>query len=268
MKPHNIVLPLIFLILLSQSLLAQIRIADPQAALNAAPRLKPRMKIDAEKPGHYELVTELQRTEVDPGDSIDLTLYLSGYGNVRESKLTIEQPPIFVYDSSYMILLEWQLQYNNLGQSRPFFQYVKKTIPQHLIMTLGGFKEPTWDLTTDYIDNDTLPRSLGILTEGPQPPCSIHLLTIKDIEPGSYSFPIVYTYFNGSEWQGQQQFVTFKVKTLVERHDTLIAITGLIIAFIAIIPFLVEQIRKIFGWIKIGIATVIRGIRFLLRLFF
>ena len=47
---------------------------------------KPRSKMDYDKPGHYEMVAQLEKTELDPGDTLRIDLYFSGYGQIRGSK--------------------------------------------------------------------------------------------------------------------------------------------------------------------------------------
>lgn len=124
----------------------------------------------------------------------------------------------------------------------------KAKVPTPFIITFGGVQRIGWARNTYYIDIDSAQvhkgGSLGITTEGLSP-FSIRLNTFKNIDPGTYNITIVYTYFNGQDWSGQQQTISFKVKNYVERNTTWLTIVGLIFALVAVIPLLGEGIKRI-----------------------
>src|SRR5689334_3753620 len=46
----------------------------------------PRTKANADKPGHYELMIQVDNNEIDPGCTANISIYISGYGEIGGSK--------------------------------------------------------------------------------------------------------------------------------------------------------------------------------------
>ena len=45
-------------------------------------RDKPRSGANGDSPGSYEVVTVADRTVIDPGSTLTLDVYITGYGNI------------------------------------------------------------------------------------------------------------------------------------------------------------------------------------------
>lgn len=237
---------------------------DPASGIHPNTYSKPRNKLDADSAGHYELITQLNVAEIEPGEALVIEMYMSGYGNIGGNKIVIERlPPIFILDSPYSFT--YVLQYHTIGElnGQPVSQlyYPMHSIPTPFIVTFAGAQAPNWKQPTHYLDADTSEGGgLQIIPETAtlRAPFTVQLATKKGIKPGVYSFPVTYTYFNGQKWAGEQQFVTFKVKDYTERNSTWITVLGLILAFIAIIPLLADQSKKIINRLRSALGYLWR----------
>jgi hypothetical protein len=217
---------------------------------------RPRNKQNYEKPGHYEMVADLDKNELDPGDTFNISFYFSGYGQIGLSKLYFKvNKNIFLDTGCYA-------SGGLIRDSNGHFHWT--AIRQQIrafsggILPLGGLSRKNsieWGVSTAYIDRTENTNDLSILTEIPienHPPYYFHLATRNDVEPGPYAIVLVYTYFNGQEWVGEQQQLTFKIKNIIERNTGwawIIGILTLILAFVAIIPILRELGAKVVSFL-------------------
>jgi len=212
---------------------------------------RPRQKENYDKPGHYEMVAYTDKSELSPGDSFTINIYFTGYGQIGMSKVFLSTgKDIFEKGESYAI--------GGLGRHKDSSVYwgairMNPTVVNTLVFPLGGIKNgnsPVWGPTTNYIDFGTDSSDISILTEFPLyrlAPYSYHLKTIDRAEPGEYTITLVYTYFNGKEWSGQQQMIGIRIQNIIERNSGwawAIGILGVFISFVGIIPILRELSTK------------------------
>lgn len=213
---------------------------------------RPRNKDNFDKPGHYEMVAFLNKNEINPGDSVIVKIYFSGYGVIGASKVYISiSKNIFTKDSSYSLTGLGRSETGGLywGAIRQDYDSVTSTVAG--IPGIGKFNPSLWGKPTSYVDFERDSVNIAILTEFSlhnNAPYSFHLMTMKDVEAGSYPITIVYTYFNGQVWLGEQQIVTIKVKNIIERNPGwawVIGIVGLLLAFVGVIPIVRELGRRV-----------------------
>jgi hypothetical protein len=212
-------------------------------------RAEPRTKNNYDKPGQYQMIAQLDKEEINPGDSVNIHIKFSGYGEIGQSKVYfINGSHLIDTNYSYVVhsfnvrgnKVRWGGKRSNLKNTYAF------------TLNLLGVQYKDWTQATMFIDRDSTSNDFSILTEtgGASSPIIIHLKTVDNLDPGSYKLTIVFTYFNGEEWQGQSQVVELKVKNWVDRNTTVITILGLTLAFISVVPFLVEQFMKIVSFIR------------------
>jgi hypothetical protein len=176
-----------------------------------------------DKPGHYEMLAQLDKPELDGGDTLKIDLYFSGYGQIGGSKVFFSTVDGLFDTSSYCktdfgklvipikdTILYWGANRLSLGNSSSRFEFS--------IRGISADSVKLWGPPTIYIDNpadSNKADSINYLTlpeiEVQNPPVSIRLITKKGVSSGNYSAEIVYTYFNGEEWQGQTITVNFKI---------------------------------------------------------
>jgi hypothetical protein len=214
-------------------------------------RSRPRNKEFYDKPGHYEMVALLDNTEINPGDTFNVSLFFSGYGEIGSSKVYFKANKNIFLDTGCYISGGLSGDKNN----HVFWTAVKDSISGFFggVMPLGGLKMrnyPEWGGSTSFIDLDTNSKSIHIFPENSidqHPPYYFHLSARDDIEAGPYVVTLVFTYFNGQEWAGQQIQLNFKVKNIIERNPGwawVIGILAVLIAFIGIIPIVGELGKK------------------------
>jgi len=209
---------------------------------------KPRSKMNYDKPGHYELVIQLENAEMEPGDTLKIGLYFSGYGQIRGSKVFFSTAKNIFTSDSYIK--------HNLGKnvtSPLYWGYDSVQIkdPDRFSFALGGIsskmRSEEWETSTPYIDfitRNSVTRDSSnflILTEMAlrNKPVSIYLVTPKNVPDGSYSAVLVYTYFNGQEWAGSSQTINFRIKNVLERNPKWV-FGLLVIGAITILPILFQ----------------------------
>ena len=226
-------------------------------------KYKPRTKIDFDKPGNYDLVIQIQKSEIDPSSPLDIDIYFSGYGEIRGSKIFFSnEENIFNDESSYVL--------TDLGSNNkdPFYwgytkQSIKGEVSRFVIGLQGaGTSDPNadkdWKVATPFIDlpsagAESDSTNFLILTELKlgTAPISIHLGDCSK-NYGNHNFTIVFTYFNGKEWKGQSKTLSYHINNPIESHPVWTWIAGIIAFFITvlgIVPAIYAIGKKSYEWV-------------------
>lgn len=114
---------------------------------------KPRNGKFAEAPGAFSLATRLNQERFDPGDIMQIEVFIVGYGNITGAKVSVFlSPDIFVAGTSYCLsglkmspVEEAGTRYQ-WGKDKLFFDNGGATI------ILGGLQLPKWDAATSFFD--------------------------------------------------------------------------------------------------------------------
>ena len=191
------------------------------------------------------MAVQVQNTELTPGDSLELDIYFSGYGEIEGSKLFFSTAKgIFQEDSSYVKhSLYRDGNYLDWGRTT---QYMKN--PSRFSLTFSGLKLPDWKEPSIYLDFDDRDSNNYILIserDAIYAPIHIHFPIKQNAPSGNYYATLVYTYFNGQEWVGSTQRVDFKIDNWVEAHPRSAWGIGILVAIIVVIPF-----PKYWKWAK------------------
>jgi|GEM_PF-4254753 hypothetical protein len=202
--------------------------------------LRPRNKIAFDKPGRYEAVIQLARTEINAGQPLEIAIFFSGYGEISGSKIFFSTAkgvlnPIGSYGMGSLRLNE----NNSLSIGAD-----KETLstPESFILSLKGIRMPKWENSSQYIDYSSAQsdsQNIEILPEwrtkststSSGVPIYLHLNTFDSAEAGNYTITLVYTYFNGIEWAGSTQTASFRVRNILERNPLalwIISILGIV----------------------------------------
>jgi hypothetical protein len=216
---------------------------------------RPRNKDNFDKPGYYEMVAYLDKSEISPGDSFNVNIYFSGYGEIRLSKVFFSVSKN-IYKNNECYGMGGLTIYGKASDSTYTWgaNVQKLKIMNAGVIPLEGVSNthsPEWGEPTNYVDYGEEPGSIAILTEMTllhNPPYSLHLKTLDDAEPGNYTITLVYTYFNGQEWKGNKQVLALKVNNIIERNPGwawAIGILAVLLAFIAIVPLLTELGKRV-----------------------
>ncbi len=209
---------------------------------------KPRMGKFSEKNGSYEQGFKVSSTVLNPGDSIVIEQYFTGYGNIRRAK-TVFFPisDIFDKEKSY-VLHSIKIDSSGLhtfGGSKDGIQ------DTGVSFSLQGMKNKGWEESTMFMDIDngedvefSIPQLMSELKLG-EAPFKYHLTTSKNILPGPYSLEFHFIYFNGDAWKSSVKKIDFKVQNFFEQFNKEIFFLGIFFTSMAFIkawayPFFFE----------------------------
>lgn len=186
---------------------------------------------------------------INPGEQLNIEVYISGYGEIRGSKLVFYVSPEAVDEnkSTYTCEIEKKGNLFVFGGKQKGLGDVGNTID-----FCGGLRLDNWDHPTFFFDNPLNPqhgRTPQISTEAKleSAPIDIRLKTRRKLRPGPHEIQFVFSYFNGSSWATSTARALFTVRNLYQRHEGLVwgigliaALTGIILAFKDIIKFIVD----------------------------
>ncbi len=213
------------------------------------PKLKQQANF-SRAPGSYRIVLDAERTNISPGDTVNISLRITGYGFIdpQTAKLYVNSSenifdpvnsvitPVFGRDNPR--------KWSEFGVTTIFSGTIwdSKKIEHTVFDDLSAFPIPeentvqkdTHELGTNFILSESnIPKKegLGIF------PLQRWSLVVKDnAKSGSYHLNHVFTYFNGYSWHTNQDMVEFKVQPWYDEHEgwlQFFAGLGLIIAIVS-----------------------------------
>lgn len=214
---------------------------------------KPRMGLNASDEGAYEQVIKLVNPVINPGDTLEVEQFFTGYGSITGVKLGFfPNVDVFVSEGSNMISGLYEKsseEYAFGGHVQPF-----DNTGLHINLTGSGIKMEAWNeeekptLFCDVSDNETPQIMTEMKLENP--PVKYVLKTNKKIRPGMYSLEFYFTYHNGTSWKVSTRKAEFKIRNFLERHDVLIGGVAILASVSALVRF------ALYPWIVWLIETI------------
>jgi hypothetical protein len=247
---------------------------------SAADLPNPQESAFADRPGAYRLVITTPTSEIDPGEDIVLEIYITGYGTIRGPKVLFYPPPgsamhmssegwaglpmaMFrgLTGSGEVINLggdeadpaRWRdvfaddIDHDTTSSPRLDVSLIQSEAPIRnppIKFVLGTKKKPSISSTKEgFIGKlDVLWSRVRLRTEviwaglrrKPQP------LPVRRISPGTHSFQVFLTYFNGSEWKTDVQIVSVSVRNVFERNHYIAWTAGIVGVGLAVISLVVN----------------------------
>jgi hypothetical protein len=194
----------------------------------------PRMAERSTDPGAYQPAVRVRNPIIDPGETVEMEVFLTGYGDIVSSKLVIYPSP-GVFDPVLSKIVH-SIKMNEEGMMT--FGAVEDTFDDNGIALIlnGGIKANGWPRTTMYFDSHS--HDLQLVTEMIQEnaPVFLKLNTINSVRPGTYQLQCFFTYNDGHRWNTVVHSSTFVVRNLLQRHEVLIAVIATIAAAVTIAP--------------------------------
>lgn len=195
------------------------------------------------KIGSYSLVTVIKNPIINPGETISIDQYISGYGLGSGIKV-VYYPSSEVFNAKQSKVSFWP-KYN---QEKPItWGGITGQPDEYGGTVIAGpmYRTDSGELVT-FCDSEANSNKNSIITEknlGGNPPLHYSFKTNKNAKPGTYKISFVFTYFNGENWQSSTEVVEFKIQNNFERFSTalsILAATALLITIFAdgLIPFL------------------------------
>ncbi|WP_152442313.1 hypothetical protein [Pseudomonas putida] len=174
--------------------------------------------------GSYSLVTVINNPIINPGETITIDQYISGYGLGSGVKV-VHYPSSDVFDvkNSYV---SFNPKFNG---DDPITWGGIQGQPDETGGTLimgPMYRTGSGELVT-FCDADANSNRNSIITErklGEKPPFHYLFKTKNTAKPGPYKISFVFTYFNGENWQSSTETVEFKIQNYFEKYNTVISI--------------------------------------------
>lgn len=216
--------------------------------------------------GDYRQILNANKTIINPGDSIQIRHYFTGYGLIdhKTTKLYFT-PSTEIIDSTKSKLIhgfngkgelwEWgghEIFINNgvwihlnhtTTTSYGALTYFSDMMPMRHVEDSINHYLNTKDLVTDKELKNLVPlkNTNFIASEGSgkdgQPPLLWKLKIKDDIPPGSYKFNFYFTYFNGIKWNVDEKTIEIIVMSWFERNEKLLAILAFIVSITSVVSF-------------------------------
>ncbi len=211
----------------------------------------PQAREYAGKPGSYSLVSRTSRANVDPGDALNVELFITGYGVIKGAKLLVYPSP-GIYDVSKSSLTAGcRIVDNRLifgGQSWPMHPGCSFWIELESL----GVKTHVWNAPNFFCD--VKQNAHLILTETAFPwtppegefhgPVSLSLKMSNNVKPGQYDVRFVLTYYDGESWVTSSEAAQFSVRTWYQRNETFCQIMAISAAVIALLALVLQVVMK------------------------
>jgi hypothetical protein len=202
-----------------------------------------------DKPGRYQPAARILRPLIDPGDALELEVFITGYGEITLAKLVFYPSPNIFTEASEV----WNLgildgaKFTTTGRKPQ-----KVTSHGSVISFEGGMGTTEWGRTTTFFDiSKGSPPMISTEASLPDAPIVYRMITRKDVNPGTYQLQFLLSYFNGSDWNVSSQQVNFTIRNILQRHELLIAGIAVIAAIVTFIPGFADSastLAETFAW--------------------
>lgn len=194
----------------------------------------------------YTVIPVVQTSHADPGETIRIFVYISGWGDVEQKKLNVihDHPEIVLEESPGELRAAIQD-----GRDKMTGEYIEPATGENYLQThdmdetgayigLGDsfFKGDSRHNYTDWI----IPFLLAEEKHDNYPPVEYRLNTREDATPGDYNITFCLTYSKGEEVDQSSKEVTVHVNSWPQQHRTALAIIGALGTFVAIGGLLVS----------------------------
>ena len=187
--------------------------------------------------GSYSLITVIKNPVINPGDTVAIDQYISGYGAGSGVKV-VYYPSLEIFD-----------------QEKSYVSFGPKVNGDNPVTWGGSYGKPDANGGTltfgpmyrtaagrlvTFCDADAGSGRNNIITEiqlDGKPPFHYLLKTKENTKSGSYKISFIFTYFNGENWNSSIETVDFKVQNSFERYSTTLSI----LAALALITTIVSD---------------------------
>ncbi len=210
---------------------------------------KARRGENGDKTGKYELVARIYDANIDPGDTVVVDIYITGYGRIANSKLALYPPVSVLSDSGSAVSYGFDYREERVRWGGRSAAVSERGI---MLPTAGTAAEP-WPGYTHFFDvsDDPTPR---ILTESSQgddgtAPYTLSLQLSPQAKSGDYGITLVFTYFNGEAWQTSRVEPRFTIRNVFQRNERIISILG-VLAAIGSIPPIFQVGYSFWEWLN------------------
>lgn len=189
----------------------------------------------------YSIVPKLQTPRIDPGDGIDIDVYLTGWGPTARNKLgIIHSHPDEWYDTDDPGTLFDRIAEEE-GTGNPVsLADEDAAFDMNRVGTFGSFSPGYFSELRDHEPADyELPFIYSETHHATGAPLSVEIKTSDEIKHGDHEIKFVFTYVTDDEVEQDVRTVAFHVRPWWERHRRLLEVIGIGGTVIAFLTFMV-----------------------------
>lgn len=210
----------------------------------------------------YSLIARARTPIVNPGDAVEIELFLSGYGMPEKHKLNIMWSSPYIIEEDNPGVVSYNIGHkvnpDNENEIMPAFKYFEYPLPYHGVV---GYLNKAYFLDLKEAQKrEYIPQVISesayfdIKNQKPSdalPPLLIRLNTSKDASPGDYEVTFAFTYGNEERLLQDYKSVQFHIRNKFEKNQGWIiplSIIGVGIAFVSLVIAAFGALRQMFGW--------------------
>ncbi|SDY39806.1 hypothetical protein [Hymenobacter psychrophilus] len=204
---------------------------------------------NGDKTGKYELIARIYDANIDPGDTVVVDIYITGYGQIANSKLALYPPISILADSGSAVSYGFDYQQERVRWGG----HTTAVSERGIVLPTAGPDDEPWPGYTRFFDvsEDPAPRIVTEASQGDNgtAPYTLNLRLSSRAKSGDYNVTLVFTYFNGETWQTSRADPKFAVRNVFERNERVISILG-VLAAIGSIPPIFRVGYSLWEWLS------------------
>lgn len=191
----------------------------------------------------YTIIPNVRKSSINPGDTIEIEVYFSGYGKIEKNKFFVSHshPNLILKENpgelEYCIKAAIDPKTNEIVQPVAGKKYLESwkldAVGTYVVLNKGYFEvKPNKESIEEGFPQ--------IMPEGSYdklPPVLIKLNTAKDGHQGDYNITLGLTYGDDQDVCQDRRDVKIHVNSRVERHKTPIGIIGVMGVIIGLLAF-------------------------------
>lgn len=195
----------------------------------------PRNQPFAEKPGDYKIASRVYSYVINPGDTLKIDQFITGYGEIYQAKIIgYFSPDTFDTENTRIVSgLIARFEENGMhikwGKSED-----KIRQDDSIVMNISGWQAEGWKETTSAFDLSNDSNIIATEVKLEHAPIHYKLKTNNHLKPGAYHLSFYLTYFNGDSWCCVEERIDFKVQNPFERYNGVISALAAIALVVAI----------------------------------
>ena len=204
----------------------------------------------------YTIIPRSRKTDINPGEKLEIELFLSGYGHPKKNKLHIQWSSPYVVDQDKVgNIVLYRIGEPEIVDGKVNVLRMESEVPSvgatlrldRLYFLQAGGQVPECGLPNVAAEGIWAGEGIG----EPAIPIFVSLNTVKDARPRDYSIAFTFTYGDMGDLRQEHEVVPFHVRTKWEKSQRWAiprTIAAVSIAFISLIITAVGTLRQIFGW--------------------
>lgn len=241
----------------------------------------------SDSPGAYTQILNSNKTSISPGEVVEISHLITGYGKIDAAKIyfscssntVLSNNPSETYveeglgqmnfnkindEEKRKICDDLNIEINELTEEL----YIEKKLGTYhwgankrgileygiaLCLTSGFINEEgNSSMFIDYEGGEKQrnPMILTEMTMSNKPPFKWHLKTLKNAKPGNYKLSFSFSYFNGDKYIMDIQVLDIKILYWYEKHEKTLKRLAYITVFLSITSTTLNIIDKVRGYLK------------------